>query len=121
MFCYKCGQKQNTDSKFCSSCGTSFPMSNNSENQKNTDVEIKKNKRGAIRKILFSLLIPPVFIFIIISIWGLANVLSATFDNEPAVFTIVNLLVPILVGLSVLAIPVGIVFAIYFYLRRNEN
>jgi len=121
MFCHKCGLKQNEDNKFCSSCGTSFFVSDNLEDQKSAGSEIRKNKCGTVRKILFSLVIPPAFLFIIVSIWGLVNILSATFESESTFFAVVNLLVPILVGLSVLAMPVGIVFAIYFYLRRNEK
>jgi len=121
MFCHKCGVEQSKDNKFCSNCGASFGASDNPNNLRGSNGGDKKNKRSTLRNILLSLLTPPAFLFVIVSIWGLVNLLSETFESESMLFSIVNAFVPILVGLSVLAMPVGIVFAIYFYLRRNEN
>ena len=73
---------------------------------------------------VLSLLAAPLFIFFLVSVWGVVRILSVTLENGSVLLTlasIVNALIPVLLALSVLAVPVGIVFAIYFYLRRNEN
>ena len=121
MFCQQCKSKRDEGDKFCTSCVTLFIVDNNIVGQGSVSTGIRNKKGADMRKVLLSLLVPPALLFILLSIWGIVNVLSATFDSGKTFITIVNSLMPILIGLSVPAIPVGVVFAIYFYLQRGES
>lgn len=111
MYCKKCGIEQQEGVKYCSGCGSNFHSDNNIKSMKN-------NEKISIFKILFSLLTPIASLFLLVTFWGVMNLLSETMNGMYSLVDMIGAIIPVLIGLSVLSIPIGVVFAIYFYLNK---
>ena len=112
MFCSKCGAQNNDESKFCKDCGN--PLA--SESVQKEEMPIFNNDNATAVKpksVLLYALAPVGFFIALIILWGIINVFADA-ENPSAFFEFFNnVLIPLLFALTFLAIPVGIIYAIY--------
>jgi uncharacterized membrane protein YvbJ len=114
MFCEKCGEQTEEKNTFCPSCGASLVVETF---QVPSDPVTKKKYR---KRALVSLLAPVFAFVLIIVLLGLINLISDLSTTSSGVMFMNNIVVPLLFGLIVLASPVGVVLAIYFYLKSRD-
>jgi type II secretory pathway pseudopilin PulG len=112
MFCPKCGVENNDIAKFCKECGGALKIDNDKP-----AVEVNTSSKIATtqppKSVLFYALMPVGFFIGLIVLWGIVNVF-ADVENPSAFYAFFNsVLVPLLFALTFLAIPVGIIYAVY--------
>ena len=108
MFCSKCGTKNGDGAKFCKNCGVQMGTVENAPEPTPTVTSANKPK-----SVLFYALAPIGGFIALVALWGVVNVVADT-DNPSALYSFFNnVLVPLLFAVFFLAIPVGIIYAIY--------
>lgn len=129
MYCIKCGQVLLETDIFCSSCGANKETNINNQNMQQqvdimnpnlTDVERARLYSSYTRKLWYSALGPFLSLFLIVTLWGLMALLRQIFEDISVLVEILSIFIPILVALSVLAIPVGIILGIIYASKRNQ-
>lgn len=129
MYCIKCGKELLETDMFCGSCGTQKNANTNNQNTSQqadlmnpglSDVERARIYSSYTRKIWFSALGPFVSLFLIVTLWGLVALLGEISDSTSTFTDFIGLIIPILIALSVLAIPIGIVMVIIYARNRSQ-
>lgn len=122
MFCEQCGAEVNENDKFCARCGRSFTgeqlAKGTPQVPKMSDEERRKYKKKA-----WIALLGPIGVFVgSIVLWGIINLLGSAGlgHQEPTLLSVVgNVVVPLIFALCMLAFPIGVVFAIFFWIQSR--
>lgn len=112
MFCSKCGSKNSDDAKFCKDCGQALePITTQNQAQPVTQEHFSHNTKKP-RSVLFYALMPIVVFIGIVLFWGVVN-LFAEGSTSPFIEFVNNVLIPLAIGITFLAFPVGIIYGFY--------
>ena len=95
MFCTKCGAKLPEGTTTCTNSHDNLPAK-------------KKVSRAAI----WTLAAPFISLFAIVFLWGVLGFISRLTDSVDGVVRIVDVLLPIIITLNIMAIPVCVIVTI---------
>ncbi len=113
MYCENCGAKIEEGANFCQSCGKTVGITNGNSKQNNqtgalTQADYRKKKIWAVG-------LPIAILIGTIALWGIASTLSQT------LLSIISVFLPIVVGMAIFWIPLGVLAAIYFHRRQKQE
>ncbi|WP_436644541.1 zinc-ribbon domain-containing protein [Microbaculum sp. FT89] len=120
MYCTQCGAKNDDSAKYCTQCGQSIeaPQPQNSGvTEAPSDASYKRPRRALYYALL------PVWVFLgTIVFWGFVNIIGGSSGN-PSKFVLFvnNTLVPLLFSLSLLALPIFIIYGIVVNNRHYDG
>ncbi len=119
MFCSKCGEKNSEEAKFCKGCGSQLQSSQSAPNSiPKTQAEVAHSTKSP-KSVLYYVLMPIVFFIGIIIFWGIINITGS--ENSPLIEFINNVLIPVFLGLTFLALPVGVIYGIYINSKHYDG
>jgi type II secretory pathway pseudopilin PulG len=112
MFCSKCGVQNDAEAKFCKDCGNSLDTAPSTKGKVPVFDNVSNNAVKPKSLLLYAL--APVGLFIaLIVLWGIINVFADTENPSAFIEFFNNVIIPLLFAFTFLAIPFGIIYAIY--------
>lgn len=112
MFCSKCGVQNSDEAKFCKGCGQQTGNNSTTASATQYSQPIVTGGNPPKRVAVYALAPIGFFVFLVI-LWGIVNLVSDTTNPTPAYEFFNNTLIPLLFALSFIAIPIGVIYAIY--------
>ena len=112
MYCSKCGAQNTDQAKFCKECGQGIENKNVGHTV-DTPVNAQKFAKPP-KSVLKYAMVPLGTLFALVALWGVMGYMQeAGSASTSTLFDVINLLIPLLLAISVLAVFIAPLYAVY--------